>query len=304
MPSTDRLEEFARIVQEGSISQAARVLEMPRATLSRRLSQLEEELGVRLVHRRTRSLVLTDAGHELFRRARRISAEAAEAWDAVRRLDDTPRGTLRVSVSAGIDPDLFVDFLADSPEVSIVVRSSSRHVDLLGEGIDVAIRYGDVTDPDLYVRRVAMIRTLVVASPAYLERHGHPRRPEDLARHLCLRRALGERETMDTWALRTGGSVEVTGRLVTNDLPLLRAAALRGEGLALLPRAIVQEDLGQGALVPVLEKQVGDDFPVCLVHADREYIAPKVRAFVDRAAEHLAGWFASVDANGLRLDRR
>ncbi|MEM7157668.1 MAG: LysR family transcriptional regulator [Myxococcota bacterium] len=295
MPSTDRLEEFARIIAEGSISAAARALDIPRATLSRRLSDLEEELGVRLVHRRTRSLVLTDAGKELYRRACSISSQAAEAWDAVRRLDQTPRGELHVSVSEGIEPDLFLDFLRDYPEVSLIVRKTPRYVDLVHEGIDVAIRYGRPTEPDLYIRQLTTIRTVVVASPKYLRRHGRPERAEDIGEHPCIRRAMEDGGPMESWPLRAGGSVPIAGRVATNDLALLKAAALRGEGLVLIPWPVVRDELRRGRLKTVLEDEIGDEFPVCLVHADREYIEPKVRAFVDRAVEVLPSRFETVE---------
>ncbi|MEM6995994.1 MAG: LysR family transcriptional regulator [Myxococcota bacterium] len=289
------MDEFATIVEQGSISAAAREIGVPRATLSRRLAGLEDELGIRLVHRRTRSLILTDAGAELFRRARSIAAQASEAWEAMRRLDETPRGRLRVSVSEGIDPGLFLDFVEDYPEVSVVVRTTARYVDLIGEGIEVAIRYGEVTEPDLYVRRVATIRSLVVGSPEYLRRCGTPKRARQLSGHRCIRRALGDGRPLSAWPLRRGGDVHVSGRVVSDDLSLLRAAALRGEGLAHLPRPAVGADLRKGTLVPVLERSVGEDFPVCLVYADREFIEPKVRAFVDHAARVLPRWFAGLD---------
>lgn len=295
MPSADRLEEFVQIVAEGSISAAARTLDLPRATLSRRLAQLESELGVRLVHRRTRSLVLTDAGDELFHRARRITSQTAEAWEAVRRLDDTPRGLLHVSVSEGIDPELFLDFLDDYPEVSLTVQLTSRYVDLIREGVDVAVRYGEVTEPDLYVRTLTTIRARVVASPAYLRRHGAPEGPEQLVEHRCVRRALGRGEPMPTWPLLAGGEVPVRGRVASNDLALLHAAALRGEGLALLPEPIVAGDLRCGRLQTVLDDVIGEQFPVCLVYADREFLAPKIRAFVDRAVERLPRWFEQLE---------
>ncbi len=292
MPSVDRLIEFTAILEAGSIAGGSRRLNLPRATLSRRLSALERELGVRLLHRRTRRLVLTPAGEELLGRARRIVADADAAWSAVRRLDDTPRGLLRVSVSSILDPSLFTDFLRDFPEVEIEVRASTRHVDLIADGVDVAIRFGEVTDADLIVRKVHQSRSVVVGSPAYLSDRPPPSHPDELADRECVVGFAGGWTPARRWPLRAGGTVPVGGRLAGNAVSLARAAALAGLGLALLPERMVRADIEEGLLVAVLEDVVGGDLPVSVVYADREFIDPKVRAFVDRAAQTLAEVFA------------
>lgn len=291
MPQTNRLSEFAAIVEAGSISAAARALGMPRATLSRRISGLEAELGVRLMHRSTRRLVLTPAGEELHHRARRIVAEASEAWQAVRRLDDMPRGLLRVSATDAILGDLFVEFLADYPEIQLEVRSTTRHVDLIAEGVDVAIRFGPVKDPNLIVRKVANGRQIVVAAPEYIEDRGLPIRPSQLKDHDCIAGFAGDFSPTREWPLLAGGTVSVGGRLACNEIQLMVRGARRGLGLALLPLALVSDDLERGTLVPMLEDSVGQDAPVSIVFADREYIQPKVRAFVDRAVPALRARF-------------
>jgi DNA-binding transcriptional LysR family regulator len=300
MPSADRLREFAQIVANGSITGAAKSLDVPRATLSRRLSNLEHELGVRLMHRQTRKLVLTDAGRELHRRAMRINADTIEAWDAVRQLDDTPRGLLRVSVSAGLDPDLFLDFLRDYPKVTLEVRKTTRHVDLIGEGVDVAVRFGPVKDPNLYVRRVTTVRSVIVAAPAYVHKRGAPTHPRELTHHDCVLGITGDWIPTRVWPLLDGGNVPVQGRLVANDVVLMHAAALRGDGLVLLPEPIIAADIRAGRLMTLLDSQVGTEGPVSLVYADREYIDPKVRVFVDRAAAHLAKWFEKSNEESRR----
>lgn len=287
MPSTDRLAEFSSIVTTGSISAAAKSLGLPRATLSRRLSRLEKELGVRLMHRGTRSLVLTEAGEELHRRARRITADASAAWSAVRRLDDTPRGLLRVSVTGGIDPALFTDFLRDHPEVQLEVRASTQHEDLVADGIDVAVRFGEVKDPNLIVRRLQTVRSVVVGAPDYLQRRGRPEEPLDLADHDCIVGFSGAWVPSQVWPLLDGGTVPVGGRLVGNDMMLMRAAALAGHGLVLMPRRVIAAELRDGRLLPVLEDLLGARMPVSLVYVDREYTEAKVRVFVDRAVDAL-----------------
>lgn len=288
MPATDRLTEFAAVAAAGSITAAARRLQLPRATLSRRLSALESELGVRLLHRTTRKLVLTPAGEELYHRARRIVADADEAWRAVRRLDDVPRGLLRVSLTANLLGEMCVAFAQEFPEVKLEVRSTSRHVDLIREGVDVAVRFGPVRDPNLIVRRVFEGRRVVVGAPAYLARHGVPTTASDLQHHACLVDFAGDFVPSPSWPLLEGGSVKVDGPIAANDLPLVARAACAGLGLAFLPRAVIAKPIERGELTVVLEDIVGGDASCSVVYADREYIEPKVRAFVDRAVTALA----------------
>ncbi len=282
------MREFLEITRAGSISGAARRLGLPRATLSRRLSALEASLGVRLVIRRTTRLVLTRAGEELHRRARRIVSDSDAAWDAVRRLDDVPRGLLRVSVPGPFFLRLFVDFLCEFPDVRIEVQSTSRHVDLLGEGVDVAMRVGAVEDHDLIARRLHSDRLIVVASPSCLAEVGEPGRALDLTRHNCIAGVFGDWTPNAKWPLWSGGTVPVSGRLHANDVDLVREAAIEGLGFALIASAVVAGDVKEGRLVPVLLDEVGAELPVSLVYADREYIEPKVRKFVDRAADVIA----------------
>jgi DNA-binding transcriptional LysR family regulator len=296
MPSPERLQEFTAVAERGSISSAARYLGMPRATLSRRISGLEDELGVRLLHRTSRRMVITPAGEELLMRARRLVADTEEAWAAVRRLDDVPRGLLRVSATPGFVDDLIVTFLEDFPEVQIETRSSTRHVDLIGEGVDVAVRFGEVRDPNLIARKVADGRRHIVASPAYLDRHGRPTRASELAGHVCLLGYAGEFDPQRRWPLRAGGSVDVTGRLAANNLGVLVKAARAGLGLALVPDAMVASRVRAGELEVVLEKVVEARAPLSVVYADREFVEPKVRVFVDRAVEFLLTRFSSASA--------
>jgi DNA-binding transcriptional LysR family regulator len=288
MPSADRLREFLAVIDEGSISAAARELVIPRATLSRRLSELESELGVRLMHRRTRALVLTPAGEELHRRARRVVAETEAAWDSVRQLDDRPRGLLRVSIPdiRAVAPELFLGFAADYPDVQLEVSTDSRHVDLVAEGIDVAVRFGAVRDESLIVRRLWVTRSMLVAAPQYLERRGVPTCTEDLADHDCITGFAGTTSAARRWPLVAGGHVAVTARFSSTSMLLQVQAASAGLGIALAPTGAMQPLLDDGRLVSVLEGVVGIETPASLVFVDREFLPPRVRLFIDRAVEH------------------
>ncbi len=277
------MREFLSVVDAGSISGAAKDLGLPRATLSRRMSKLEADLGVRLILRRTTRLALTHAGEELRQRAQRIVADATAAWDAVRRLDDTPRGLLRVSVTGPHFLNLFTDFLRDFPEVRLEVQSTTRHVDLLTDGVDVAMRSGPVKDQNLIARRVHSDRLIVVASPDYLARHGTPKRAQDLAGHACVVGFAGTWTPSTKWPLWSGAHVPIVGRLSANEIDLIKEAAMKGLGLALIASAIVAKDIEAGKLKPVLRDQIGAEIPISLVYADREFVDPKIREFVDRA---------------------
>ena len=261
------------------------------------MAALEAELGVRLFHRSTSRLSLTPAGEELSRRARLIVADVDEAWAAVRRMDDVPRGLLRVSTVGDMLDDLLIAYVQDFPEVQVELVDTGRHVGLVDERIDVAVRFGPVTDANLIVRRVnAGIDRIVVASPAYLERNGHPASPDDLADHECI---CG---ISSAWPLRGGGRVAVKGRLGASSGRLLGKAARAGLGLALLPMPLVRDDLGSGDLVPVLREDVGDTMQASIVFTDREYLDAKVRVFIDRAVPALeallGGGSAVADAAG------
>lgn len=288
--SADRLREFVTTVQQASVSAAARALGIPRSTLSRRLSSLESHLGVRLMHRKTRSLVLTPAGEKLYTHGRRVVSDTEAAWAAVRRLDDVPRGPLRVSTpdSTTAFADLFVTYAHDYPEVQLEISINPRHIDLIAEGIDVAIRFGEVHDPSLIVRRLWTIRSLAVASPGYLKTHGTPQTPADLAFHQCIVGFDGRDSPSRSWPLRAGGTVSVPPRLATTAMSLRVAAAVRGLGIAVIPEELIRNALDADQLRIVLEDDIGTDTPCNLVFADREFMPPQVRVFIDRAVEFLS----------------
>jgi DNA-binding transcriptional LysR family regulator len=289
--SAEGFEVFVAVVDAGSISAAARLRCEPRETVSRQLARLEERLGVRLLHRETRRLTPTAAGQELYARARPLVVAAREAEAAVKRLDDVPRGLVRVSVAPGgaaFVADALLAFLRDHPEVSLEVHLSSRHVDLVAEGFDVALRAGVVYDEALVARRLLSTEVVAVASPAYLARCGTPTGPEDLALHSgLLGMTAGERPARG-WPARSGDDVPVSGRLASNDPALLLVAALAGDGIALLPRLIAGPALDDGRLVPVLPDVIGAERWLSAVYVERSYLPAKVSALLD----HLSAWAA------------
>lgn len=295
------LEAFAKVAETQSFSEAARRLRSSKSAVSRHVAALEASLGARLFHRTTRSLTLTEAGQDYFARASRILADLDEADASVSQLQAAPRGRLRVNapMSFGflhLAPALG-DFLARYPEVELDVTLTDRFVDLVDEGVDVAVRIGSLTDSSLVARRLAGIRRVLCASPDYLERRGVPRTPDDLKGHDCLSNTNinitrewrfvhpedGTASSGKPWP------VEVKGRMSANSGDMLRVAALRGHGFVHLPTFIVGDDLRAGTLVSVLEPYVAQDLTLNAVYPTARHLSPKVRAFVDFLAERFGG---------------
>lgn len=289
MSVAEGFEEFVVIVDSGSLTAAASVLGLPRPTVSRRLARLEERLGVRLIHRTTRRMKLTQQGATLYEKARRVVQIAREAETEVQRLDGVPRGLLRVSIPAGGSGALFArwfsTFMARWPEVSLDIVASSVHVDLIADGFDVALRVGDVDDTSLVVRTIANDLRVAVASPRYLAEHGTPQRPEDLADHSCIIGYQAGSTPETRWPLRDGGWVPIAGTFSTNHMNLRMELARRHLGIALLIEQLAARGLESGELVAVLPGVLGRRERLSLAYPDRAFLDPKVRVFVDFMAE-------------------
>lgn len=295
---TAELAAFARIVELGSLSRAAKELDVPRATIGRRLSRLEERLGARLIRRTTRMLVLTDEGRALYEHAKVALDAVRDAVLSVRRSDGAVRGRLRVSVPPLPGPSFhaFVcDFLARHPDVTIEIDFSSAAVRLGEDGYDLAIRASDALDPGLVRRAVSMSRLVAVASPEYLARRGTPRDASDLAAHACILDYARGQTPRREWPLLAGGTVRVDGPLASNDLYQIEAAARAGLGIAFLPEGKAAGALESGALVRVLEDEVGTTAQVAVVYPERQFLRPVVRVFIDEVAAWARRELSSID---------
>lgn len=280
---TAELVAFVRTVEAQSVSRAAEELGQPRATVSRRLARLEQRLGVRLLRRTTRSLVLTDAGDALLRHARFVLDAVSQAEASVRRTDDVVRGELRISVPSTMSDSFFAmvaAFAARFPEVRMHVVFSAAVVDLRRDGWDVALRAGTQIEPGLVARTLARSRLVAVASPAYLAARGAPRSVDDLRQHRCLMSYGGEQLPQVQWPSR-GGTLRVDGAFFTNEPYLLTDAARRGLGIAMLPLMFAGPLLDRGELVQVLPGVLEADSQIAVVYPEREFVPPQVRAFVD-----------------------
>ena len=285
------IEAFVKVAETQSFSEAARRLRTSKSAVSRNVGALETELGARLFHRTTRSLTLTEAGQGYFERASRILGDLAEANLAVSQLQAAPRGRLRVNapMSFGflhLAPAL-PDFLALYPEVAVDLIMNDRFVDLVDEGFDVAVRIGALEDSSLIARRLAPIRRVICASPAYLRERGPPLAPEDLKTHdcLCNSNIAAAREWRFVGADGKPLSINVSGRFSANNGDALRIAALGGLGIVSLPSFFVGRDLRAGKLVTVLEDFIPRDIGLHAVYPHSRHLSPKVRAFVDFLAD-------------------
>jgi DNA-binding transcriptional LysR family regulator len=281
---TAELLAFTRTVQAKSLSRAAAELGVPRATIGRRLARLEERLGVRLLRRTTRALALTDAGDAFYRHARIVLDAVEQAEASVRTSDKVVRGTLRVATPPMLDPTfnaLVCDFARAYPEVQIHIDGSSRYVDLLREGYDVALRAGTEFEPGLVARTLSRTSAVAVAAPAYLAANGTPRKARDLRTHRCLVGFMQGGLAQTHWPKAGGGKISVEGSLASNDITLLVDAAVRGLGIAVLPTLLVGELLERGALVRVLPELINAESRVSVVYQEKELLPPQVRAFID-----------------------
>jgi DNA-binding transcriptional LysR family regulator len=286
MDPLDGIAAFARVVDSGSFSAAAHRLGISKSAVSAHVQRLEERLGIRLLNRTTRRCSVTEAGAAYYRHCTRILAEAAAAEQAASALQREPRGVLRISA-----PDSFGSmhvapavpaFLKRYPELSVDITLSTAHVNLVDEGLDLAIRIGVLEDSALVVRKLAQSRLVVCAAPAYLKERGKPREPGDLAKHNCLCTSL--LPWGDEWRLagkRGEVRVAVGGSFRSNNAKMLRAAALDGIGLVLLPTWAVAKPLRMRALRRVLEAWEPPASTIYAVYPGNRPMSMKVRAFVD-----------------------
>jgi DNA-binding transcriptional LysR family regulator len=294
MQDLNDLYYFSAVVDHGGFAAAERALGIPKSRLSRRISQLESELGVRLLQRSTRRFAVTDVGQSVHRHAQSMLAEAQAAREVVDRLSAEPRGVVRVSVPVGLAqqqmPVLLPEFLARYPEVRVQMHVTNRRVDVINEGFDVALRVRNKLDDDgsLIMRSFGQIQELLVASPQYLKRAGRPAEPEQLLEHVTL--TMNEDEARQRWELQRDGEtrrIDLKPRVAGFDFPMLMALAKQGIGITMLPETLCAEAVRKGELEVVLPEWRLPQGIAHLVFASRRGLLPAVRVFIDFLAEKL-----------------
>lgn len=281
---------FARVAELGSFTGAARALGLPKSTVSRKVAELEARLGARLMQRTTRKLHLTDAGRLYYHHAARAVHEVEDAELAVARLQDAPRGLLRVTAPLNFDylAPIFTDFLLRYPEVDVDLVCTDRVVDLVEEGFDLGIRAGKLGDSTLVGRPLGQMRTELVASAAFARSRGLPKEPCDLERLPAL--VFGAARQRDVWVLERGEealTVRLRPRYIVNDFEILRQATLAGLGIANLPIARITSDLRERRLVRALPGWTQAAAPLAAVYPSARLLSPKVRVLLDFLKERL-----------------
>jgi DNA-binding transcriptional LysR family regulator len=293
-PAAYDLRLFAAIVDSGSISAAARLLGREKSTVSRDLTALERRLDARLLQRTTRKIALTEAGRVLLEHARRVTQELDDAQAAIEALRTDPRGLLRVTAPHALlryvlAPRLCI-FSNRYPALKLALDPSIQVLDVVAQGFDVALRVGDLPASNLVARKLYETPLVLVASPAYLKRHGTPRTAAELQSHTLI--DLAAAPMASAWTLQRRGDLpapaaEVRPLFATPEPGLVLDMALTGTGVATVPYLYAAPHLDRGTLLPVLPEYHRGMRPIHAVYASRRQLAPKVRAFIDFAAECL-----------------
>ena len=280
---------FTRVVECHSFTSAALTLSMQKSTVSRRIAQLEERLGVRLLNRTTRKLRLTEVGQAYYERCRQIMQEFAEAEEAIMQLQSEPTGLLRVSSPIEFG-QLFLggvigDFMCRYPAIQVEVELTTRMVDPVEEGVDIVIHRGRPQDSSLVARPMMSSPRQLFASPAYLAEYGTPQKPEDLIQHRCIHTLMDDGRKWHF--LQPSVSVPVNPVLTVNNITFAREAAVSGAGIINVPAFIAEPLVEQGVLCRVLEQCVLPSTELYALYPSRRFQAMKVKAFIDYLIEQL-----------------
>jgi DNA-binding transcriptional LysR family regulator len=289
----DRFQEmkvFAAVVEAGSFTGATHVLDMSKAAVSRYVGELEERLGLRLLHRTTRKLSATTEGEIFYARCRELLDNLDEAEAEVTSRSGEATGMLKINVPVTFGlmhlAPLWPAFLARHPKLSIDITLSDRVTDLVEEGFDIAVRIGQLTASSLISRKLASTRMVLCASPEYLQRRGAPARPEDLLHHDVISYSLFSSGENWSFAGPDGDvSVKVTPRVRTNSGDTCRAAALQHQGIILQPTFIVGADLARGTLQEIMPGYHSVELGIHAVYPSRKFVSPKVRLLIDFLVE-------------------
>jgi len=294
---------FAQVVRLRSFSAAARESGIAKSAVSRRVAQLEERLGVRLLLRSTRAVSVTDEGLRVYEHCAVLVGAASAAEQAAGATRDTLRGMLRVNAPVAFAQmhlaAAIALFLERHPGMEIALATDDRIVDIVEGGLDVVIRIGRLRDSGLVARKIATDRLVICASPAYLARKGEPGSPADLLQHNCLHYTLVARDAEWRFRGKDGPlNVPAWGNFEAASGTVLRSAALAGLGLAVLPSFMVADDVAAGRLALVLERQRRAEIGIYAVVAHRRQMPARVRAFLDFLSAHFRGFAAQTVAAG------
>jgi DNA-binding transcriptional LysR family regulator len=294
MDRLSNIAAFVTVAETGNFAEAARRLNIANSVVSKRIKDLEAYLGVRLLERSTRRVRLTDTGYQYFDQTRRIITELAETEENIRYHNENPVGELKVSapVSFGVKfmGPAVSSYLDTYPDVVVKLSLTDRMVDMQSEGFDIAIGIGDIPDPGAITKKLAESRGVVVASPAYIARHGRPERPQDLSAHNCM--AYSHLNDGRHWPFRIGGKKHlqsIDGRFGANNGMLLADAAVNGCGIVYLPTFLVANHIASGALEILLEEFEEPPITIRAAWLQQRLLSARTRTFID----HMAAYFGA-----------
>jgi len=279
---------FVKVVDAGSFTGAAKTLGLPKSTVSRKITQLEERLGARLLQRTTRTLSLTDTGSAYYNQCSRIIGDIEEANIAVTEMQSKPTGMLRITApmlfGERILSNVVADFLKQYPEIQMDMVLTDQTLDLIQEGIDVAFRVGELADSSLIARNVGQVATVTVASPEYLAKHPPINHPTDLRTHDCI-----SFQSNPSWEFNGPEkvTVDVKARVKVNDVMSMHRLALEGMGVCTLPTLVCADDIKDKRLQPILCSWPFGAFPIHALYPSNRHLSVKVRTFVEYVVERL-----------------
>lgn len=282
---------FVRIVEAGGIGKASQQMNLAKSAVSRRLSELERRLHVQLINRNTRKWSVTEQGQMYFEKARSVLEEVSSLNAQITGNEGELEGKIRLSIPMSFGLKMLAPvinaFSQQHPQVTFELDLSDRQVDLVDEGYDLALRIADLEDSSLRARHLAIIRHMLIASPQYIERHGHPKSVEDLAGHRFLKYSLTRASTLHlTSPDGTPHPLHVNPLIRANNADLLLELAVEGRGISYLPTFLVHEQVVNGALVPVLLDHVLPHLNAYLIYPNSRFVASRTRAFIDFIVDH------------------
>lgn len=289
------LTAFVAVVECGSFVDAARRIHSSNAAISRYIQELETYLGVRLLQRSTRKIALTDVGRDYYQRIKQILTDLDDADSTVGANNASLVGTIRINAPLSFGTrylaPLWGGFMARHPSIDLDIELTDRRIDLLEEGIDLAIRIGNLADSSLVSRRLATCHSILCAAPSYIKKYGEPKTPEEISQHSVI--SFSNAIHNDSWHFYspTGEekTINVKPRMHTNNGDTIRAVILDGQGIALQPTFLVAGDIQAGNLVTFLPGWSGPTFGIHAIYPSRKHLSLKVKTLIDYLAERLAG---------------
>ena len=292
MNKLQAMEVFVEVVDAGGFTRAAEHLQMPKATVTTLIQGLEKELTVKLLHRTTRQISVTADGAAYYERCLRILSDVREAEESLSRNRASPSGRLRVDVSTGMASHMLIpalpDFFERYPDIALELGCSDRQVDLIEEGIDCAVRGGNLGDSSLIARRIGVVNFSTCASVGYLEKFGRPQHPRDLERHLCINYFSAKTGKLFDWDFTRDGEriqMPMRGKIAVNDSNAYVSAGLAGLGILQMTDYQLAPYLADGSFELVLPEWSTEPLPVHVVYPQNRHLSAKVRVFVEWISE-------------------